>query len=735
MKRLLVGILGLITSILSVRGEQEEILLSSTFPKAGTVRVPVLLCAFPDQGFVVEDPNTAFSNMMNVIGYSDNHGTGSVREYYLISSDNFLDLRFDVYGPYVVSHNLEYYGANSGTSHSKNAQELVKEMINLAGNDGVDFSLYDADNDGVVDNVSVFFAGHNEAEGGDENTLWPHQSFVSGGPTWNKKTFGSYLITSELRGATGSIMAGIGTYCHEFGHVLGLPDLYNTNNNTSDEKVYTVGDWDVMCHGSYNNSGRTPPLYSAFERFMMGWHNPTQLRESGIYTLPPMATTDSAFLIALSDHSMDPNNISPAEFFLIENRQRTGWEGRHEDCLPGVGLLISHVTYNARTWSGNTFNNATPLGYDLCEAYNQNPTQSSPYDTYPGTMNVTTFTPVMNGGDSITRYRLHNILQRNSGLVSFAFGDTPDARFTFSPTELDTFVTTFDEMIADYTPQTLTVTGSNLTSSTVSLAFANAFFSLAADGSWQRPGDSFIDTVRPDGSYSRTLQLRFEPRRQSCIPTSSSLQVFSGDSTAFALLSVVGISPRPNYLTKPDSLTASEIETTDFRVDWTEVDDADYYIARAWFHDATSGQYNLISERMVYAPTDHAYLTELTANTTYLVNVTAYDEKSCSLHSFTSDSLFVTTAIDVDIHKAMPVIQNADGTCTLVLPTAAEAEMTVYLFAIDGRLIATIPVAEGTERVNIPVDGLVPNQLYLIKYVPAGTFPRKAHFAKFIYHS
>lgn len=695
--------------------------------------MPVLLCAFPDLAFVTENPVEAFSSMLNTIGYSENAGTGSVREYYLISSDGLLDLYFDVYGPYTVSHNMEYYGGNSSSSHSKNASELVKEMINLAGNAGVDFSRYDANNDGVVDNVSIFFAGHNEAEGADANTLWPHQSTITFGPTWNHKSFGSYLMTSELRGSNGAHMAGIGTYCHEFGHVLGLPDLYNTSNNTSEDNVYTLGQWDLMCNGSYNNLGRTPPLLSAFERFMLGWKNPRQINTDGIYSLWPMATKDTSFLIAANDHNFVPLSPSPAEYFLIENRQRVGWESRHAECLPGVGLLISHVTFSRRGWDNNTFNDATPLGIDICEAYDKHPTSSSPHDTYPGTMNVTTFTPVFNSGDSLSRYRLHNILRRDNGVVSFAFGNTTDARFTFSPAALDTFVTTFDGTVIDYSPQTLTITGSDIVSPTVTIAFSSSFYALAADNEWQRPGNVFIDSVGTDGRYSRTLSLRFEPRRQSCIPTSASLNVFTGDSSAFALLSVLGVSPRPVYLTAPDSLVASEVETTDFRISWKESADAQYYYVRAWFRDPATGHDELISEREMVAPADHAYLTDLADNTTYLVTVTAYEEKSCALHSATSDTLTVTTVIDTDIKKALPVVKNSDGTASLILPEDAEAGMTVYVFAADGRLMLTEPVTEGTREVIINTSGLIPGQLYLVKYAPTTSFPRKTHFAKFIY--
>ena len=718
--------------VLSVRGEQAEVTLTSTFPRTGTVRVPVLLCAFPDLGFSVEDPQTAFSRMLNEAGYSEHGGTGSAAEYYLLSSYEQLNLIFDVYGPYTVSHNAEYYGGNSGTSHSKNARELVVELINLAGNAGVNFSRYDANNDGIVDNVSIFYAGHNEAEGGDESTLWPHQSTINGGPTWNGKSFSSYLMTSELRSNKGAYMAGIGTYCHEFGHVLGLPDLYNTSNNTSEEKIYTLGSWDIMCNGSYNNLGRTPPMLSAFERFMMGWHVPHQISEAGFYSLKALEENDTSFLLATTAHNLSPMSPAPSEYFLIENRQRVGWDGRHSDCLPGVGLLVWHVSFNARNWENNSFNDSQPLGVDIVEAYDKNPQKASAHDTYPGTMNVTTFVPVLNLGDSLKNLRLHNIFQRSSGVVSFALGQTVDAKFSFSPTELDTFVTTFDGYIREYTPQTLTIRGTDIASATVTIGFTTNFFSLAADNKWLTGGEVLVDSVATDGTYERTLRLRFEPRRQSCIPTSSTFNIFTGDSSNFAALSVVGISPRPNYLTAPDSLEASEVETTTFRVSWKEVEDADTYFARAWFHDVVSGELVLVSEREAVAPDDHAYLTGLTGNTEYLVTVTACESKSCALHEATSDTLRVTTALDTNYKVPLPVIQNADGTCTLLLPSNAEAGMAVYVFTTDGKLMEIVSVEEGATEVTVPTSGLLPGHLYLIKYTSATSFQRKAHFSKFI---
>ena len=135
---------------------------------------------------------------------------------------------------------------------------MVTEAVQLAYNNGVDFRPYDNNNDGYIDNISIVVAGYNEAEGGEERTIWPHYSVISNSSPYNNKYLSGYLMISEYRSSGGKIQAGIGTYCHEFGHALGLPDLYDTEIS----KNYTVGYWDVMCSGCYNNDGSTPPTYT-----------------------------------------------------------------------------------------------------------------------------------------------------------------------------------------------------------------------------------------------------------------------------------------------------------------------------------------------------------------------------------------------------------------------------------------------------------------------------------------
>ena len=161
----------------------------------------------------------------------------------------------------------------------------------------------------------IYYAGYNEAEHGPANTIWPHRWAVypaalypSGSNyagtvasvTFNGKRVFDYACTSELRGASGSNMCGVGTFCHEFGHVLGLPDYYDTTGSQN-----TLNSWDIMDAGNYNNLGRTPPTYSVYDRFFLGYLIPEQESATANLTLnpiyqgktPPANTTNQALII------------------------------------------------------------------------------------------------------------------------------------------------------------------------------------------------------------------------------------------------------------------------------------------------------------------------------------------------------------------------------------------------------------------------------------------------------
>lgn len=313
----------------------------------GNKRFLVMLIEFSDMPFTVPEPQTAFSNMLNQVGYSDNHATGSVFDYYYENSTHQFLPTYDVIGPITLSKPYAEYGGNDDNGHDKNANSALKEACKIANEQGlVDFSNYDNDKDGIVDNIFFFYAGHNEAEGGGEDTIWPHASGF-GGVKYNGVYVGySYACTSEYRGSTGSSMAGIGTFCHEFGHVLGLPDFYDVDyeDNGSAPAVYHFS---LMCSGSYNNSGRTPPYLGAMERWMLGWMEVLEWNTSGTKVLRPVYENDGYLTITSKEN----------EFFLYEARDGSGWDKyilAKTTQSPPKGMLVYHVDYSDNEVEGMT---------------------------------------------------------------------------------------------------------------------------------------------------------------------------------------------------------------------------------------------------------------------------------------------------------------------------------------------------------------------------------------------
>ena len=317
----------------------------------GTCRVPVVLVNFSDTKFVTEDPATAFSNLLNQEGYSANDGTGSVRDYYLENSHGIFEPIFDVYGPVDLSKTSEYYAYNK----TARASEALIEACNLL-DDEVDFSQYSSDNK-RVDMILMYYAGKNQAEGGGETTIWPHQSSVWSQP-YDGVRLGRYFCTSELglyqyqSGNYTYRMCGIGTTCHEFGHSLGLPDMYDEDyeENGSAGGLYS---YSTMCDGSYNNNGRTPPYFNSEELKILGWSvEETEITGSGDITIFPIRNG----VVYKTATTVD------GEYFVYECRDRSGWD-RY---IPSGGLLVYHVDksnnpvgrYKAyNLWNMNAINN------------------------------------------------------------------------------------------------------------------------------------------------------------------------------------------------------------------------------------------------------------------------------------------------------------------------------------------------------------------------------------------
>lgn len=341
-------------------------------------RGAVILVSYQDKAF--SSSNEDMTQWAMGETYTYNGATGSVHQYFYDQSWGQYDMEIDVYGPVKVSKNGSYYGSNDSSGDDKHPDELVKEACILAHDScGADFSKYDANNDGYVDWVVILYAGKGEADGGAKTTIWPHQyelSYTGMAFNLDGKTVDHYCCLNEIDGQTNK-RAGIGTFCHEFSHVMGLPDLYATNNASH----HTMCEWDILDYGPYNNDGNTPPSYSSYERWFMGWTTPRVLTDPEDVTLHELNASKEALLMCEGDtHNLDGVHPNPTTFYLMEARNKEGWD----TYLPGEGMLITKIKYNASKWANNTVNNtSTSMGVDLMEAKTNSGYSGLATDAYP----------------------------------------------------------------------------------------------------------------------------------------------------------------------------------------------------------------------------------------------------------------------------------------------------------------------------------------------------------------
>lgn len=361
-------------------------------PTTGKQRGLAILVTFPKTDyseattFSIDNPRQMFDNMLNQPGFDYDGATGSVRDYFLDASNGQYDLTFDVFGPVELSQDISFYGQNL-SGGDLNAWNMVVEACEQL-DDEIDFSQYDYNRDGIVDNIYIFYAGLGEANGGADYTVWQHAGHVEqlSGKQYvhDGVRLDRYACSNELRpilnpetGRNDNHLEGIGVVCHEFTHVLGFPDLYDVYGYGT----FTPGPWSLMDVGPYNNNTHTPPTYSAYERMCMGWLTPEVLDGTARDIVLETVQTNQACRINTAQ--------GDDEFFVLENRQQTGWD----TYLPGHGMLIWHITYNKDLWDMNAPNsNDYCMGIDIVEADGIRTGETRDGDTFPGTAGVTAFT-------------------------------------------------------------------------------------------------------------------------------------------------------------------------------------------------------------------------------------------------------------------------------------------------------------------------------------------------------
>lgn len=328
------------------QGRQKRMLRKAQASNAfqGTKKGLIILVQFTDSKFKSGHDVALYKRIANEANYSGNNFRGSIKDYFKVQSHGLFELDFDVAGICQLQHTYAYYGKNSNDNDVR-AGQMVAEACLWAHEHGTDFSKYDWDGDGEVDQVFVLYAGHGEASyDKDPDTIWPHMHYLSASDygkslSLDGVTVDTYACSSELNGDGN--LDGIGTFCHEFSHCMGFPDLYDT----SYAGWFGMGDFDLMCSGSYNGDSKCPAGYSAYEKAECGWLTLKDMtnieQETSIVGVQPMSADGDAYIIKNKGHE--------DEYYILENRQKTGWDSY----LPASGLMITHVDYDADIWDWN----------------------------------------------------------------------------------------------------------------------------------------------------------------------------------------------------------------------------------------------------------------------------------------------------------------------------------------------------------------------------------------------
>ena len=325
--------------------KREPVEVDNTFlPHTGSQKVPVILVDFQDKNFSLTDPKKSFDQYLNGEGHPEDYGNyehrnyGSVSQYFKDMSFGKFSPRFDIYGPFRLDNNLVYYGEGRNDRMDRFLPEVVEKVKN-----SIDFSQYDNNNDGIVDLVYIVYAGYAASvTQNSEDCIWPKVSTREIQIDDNLKLF-RFGVSNELIAYPGAFseepinrINGVGLFCHEFSHALGLPDFYPTLS-TSVADNQSMEFWSLMDGGEYVDNGWCPAAYTAWEREAMGWVDIEDLTEdtNNLQIKPIDNDGGKAYRIR------NDNDNTGNEYFIIENIQNQKWNTKQK----GHGLLMYHVNY------------------------------------------------------------------------------------------------------------------------------------------------------------------------------------------------------------------------------------------------------------------------------------------------------------------------------------------------------------------------------------------------------
>jgi M6 family metalloprotease-like protein len=371
--------------------------------KEGEVRGLVILVQFSDVKFKRDNANEEYTNFLNKEGYSDYSMSGSVRDFFINNSMGKYRPTFDVAGPITLKKTRDDYGSKVNPNNiAAGAVNAISEAMDSLVARNMDFSPYDSDDDKVVDFVYMIYAGVGSADTDVESAIWPHSYNVPKRLTRNM-SMNRYACSPEIDGQSyifnrnTTALNGIGTFCHEFSHVLGLQDHYDVNVNDTRTKVrYTPSQWDLMDAGSYNcpqnkyyTTSCSPANLSAFERYSLGWLEPRRLEVSDTtFVLNAIQENDGLVLTSKNDN----------EYYFVDFRLKEDFDIG----LPNKGMLIWHINYDRRAWANNMVNTADPMRVDLIEADGDASSRTMANDAFPTNRGVNSFNGFVTwSGDSL----------------------------------------------------------------------------------------------------------------------------------------------------------------------------------------------------------------------------------------------------------------------------------------------------------------------------------------------
>lgn len=419
------------------------------FPHIGSPKALVILVQFQDVKFKTADPVATFTHYLKGEGESAPEANsaytsqmtnyGSVLQYFHDMSGGLFTPQFDIVGPVTVSKNSAYYGSNTNGKTDTHFTEMIAEACIEVVSDKVNFAEYDQNNDGYVDLVYIIYAGYGENfQGNSADCLWPKAGTANFyAPdntqqllTLNGKRICRYGINNEINATSSDLgkdgkpfLNGIGLFCHEFTHTMGIPDLYPTVEASRVDNQNPEY-WDLMDGGEYTYNGYCPTPYSPWEMDVMGWTIPTELGEEAKQVrLNSYANDRTAYKI----------NGDNDEYLLLQNVQKEGW-WRY---LFGHGLLVWRINYPFETVSleyklNNTKGKPNVMivpadgyvisDYNHGEGYKWTDDQykaSLKADPFPGTQNVTELLSVKLNNSTLEK-PIYNIKEEN-GTITFDY--------------------------------------------------------------------------------------------------------------------------------------------------------------------------------------------------------------------------------------------------------------------------------------------------------------------------